>query len=445
MSSESSMGPDGRAPRELKYLPDWLWDFYAQIFEIIFLKGASWPLQLLQAHVVFVPKPGGDSTSPANLRPITILSAAYRVFSSCLFANLMPWHDAWCPTNICGGRPGADALSTAMELGFTLEEAIVLQRKGLIMVSLDLSKFFDSIEWNLILGLAQEFGLPQSYLSAFRRFLQGLQRKLKVGGTFSPEWFTASCGTPQGDALSILWANLASCVLVKSLQMAPVAIASRIYVDDRYLWVNKVPHLKEALSLVSKFDQLAKNRLNKDKTNILCSPTYLRSKVRKITFDGHPLNPVHSLKGLGCTLSSVRKPCRAIPNDRAAKALKTAKRAKSSIAPWAFRKRVLASKIIPRLVYGGALSKPSNAITRSLRARSARLIWGRARSKRATEMVYLTLLRPSRTDPETAHAVSTILTILRGLVQSPKLEILLARIGKLSAATKGLQASFPTL
>ena len=171
--------------------------------------------------MAFIPKANEGPPSPSNLRPITILSANYRVFSSCMFHNLLEWHDSWCPPTLCGGRPGSDALQTALELGLTLEEAIELDKRGLLMVSLDLSKFFDSIEWGLIDGLAKEFGLPDSFRDGFSRFLGGLKRKMRVGDTYSKEWFTSTCGTPQGDAMSILWANLASTLLAKSLAGSP--------------------------------------------------------------------------------------------------------------------------------------------------------------------------------------------------------------------------------
>ncbi len=81
------------------------------------------------------------------------------------------------------------------------------------MVSLDLSKFFDSTEWDLIENLARELNLPKNYLKAFIAFLQRLTRKFKAGDTYSEDWKTTKCGTPQGDAMSIIWAKLASLIL----------------------------------------------------------------------------------------------------------------------------------------------------------------------------------------------------------------------------------------
>jgi hypothetical protein len=236
MDASSPMGPDGRAPAELKRLPLWYWDQVALFWQTVF-KGAPRPTQPLQAHVAFIPKPGDGPKTASDLRPITILSASYRVFSSCMFRKLLKWHDSWCPEQICGGRPGADALRAAIELGFTLEEAMLLASRGLLLVSLDLPKFFDSIEWGLIQGLAMELGMPPHIMDAFLAFLSELKRRLKVGDTFSRERISTTCGTPQGDALSILWANLASVILSKRLSALKISVGHKIYVDDRYIYI----------------------------------------------------------------------------------------------------------------------------------------------------------------------------------------------------------------
>ncbi len=72
--------------------------------------------------------------------------------AACIFQRLLTWHDSWCPPTVCGGRPGSDALQTALKIGLIVEEAIALHQRGLLLVSLDLSKFFDSIEWAQLVG-----------------------------------------------------------------------------------------------------------------------------------------------------------------------------------------------------------------------------------------------------------------------------------------------------
>jgi hypothetical protein len=146
LSDDSSTGPDGRAPVELKRLPIWIREHVAVFWQLIFEHGAPWPQDLLKAHVALIPKSNDGPRTPSNQRPITILSAHHRVFSSCMLTSLIKWHDRLSPPTLYGGKPGADALKTALEIGLTLEEAIALHERGLLLVSLDLSKFFGSID-----------------------------------------------------------------------------------------------------------------------------------------------------------------------------------------------------------------------------------------------------------------------------------------------------------
>ena len=94
------------------------------------------------------------------------------VFSSCIFRQILDWRDKWCRPSICGGRPGKDALSLAIDLGLSLEEAKPLAKRGVSLVSLDLSKFFDSIEWGLIRGLSLELGMPPRMVDTFNVWAQ---------------------------------------------------------------------------------------------------------------------------------------------------------------------------------------------------------------------------------------------------------------------------------
>jgi len=144
------------------------------------MKGGEWPESLRKAHVAFIPKAGGF---PA----ITILSASYKVFSSCMFRQLIAWHDQWCPwpSALCRGRPGADALQTAIELGLALEEAMAIHKRGMLLISLDPIQVFCLHRMGLLDGLAREFGMLANLRSGFTCFLSSLQLKMRVGDTYS--------------------------------------------------------------------------------------------------------------------------------------------------------------------------------------------------------------------------------------------------------------------
>ena len=318
-----------------------------------------------------------------------------------------------------------------------------IAKRGIILVSLDLSNFFGSIEWGLVIGLALKLGMPETMTEAFLAFLSGLKRRFKVGDTFSNEWHTTLCGTPQGDALSILWANLASLILVKRLSNLRVWFGSKVYVDDRYLWVKSIAALKKTLASVKLFDDLACNRLNPKKTKVMA--TSLRKGVHKVSFDGHLLSTVSHLKGLGCTLSSVRRAFNDGGNARAATALATLKRARHTATVWSFRKRVISNKVRPQLAYGAALSSATKACIAKVRTAAVRLVWGRGRASRAPELVLQCLTDPAKSDPASAVAVETIVSVLRGVVGNPgRYQLLMDIAASKRVRPRALRSNHPT-
>ncbi len=76
LPDDSSTGPDGRAPVELKRLPLWIWEHVALFWQLIIEHGAPWLQDLLKAHVAFIPKMNDGPQTPANQRPIAIFVSA---------------------------------------------------------------------------------------------------------------------------------------------------------------------------------------------------------------------------------------------------------------------------------------------------------------------------------------------------------------------------------
>ncbi len=96
--------------------------------------------------------------------------------------------------------------------------------------------------------------------------------------------------------MSILWANLASTLLAKSLGWSSASVGLRIYVDDRYIWVRNIKDLRNVLGEVHRFDFLCRNGCNPDKTKILATSACLRAKAAKITLEGHFLTVLSNSK-----------------------------------------------------------------------------------------------------------------------------------------------------
>ncbi len=153
IADDSSTGPGGRVPKQLKRVPLWIWNRVAQGLELIFLKDATWLEKLMHANVAFMPKASNGPQTPSSHR------------------------DRWCPPRSVEVAQDLTLFAPPWKLGSPSQQRAPLVQQGLLLVSLDLSKFFCSIEWGMIDGLAEQFWMPATKRGAFMRFLSRFATK----------------------------------------------------------------------------------------------------------------------------------------------------------------------------------------------------------------------------------------------------------------------------
>ena len=90
MRGSTSRGADGWSVGELKRLPVPLLDDLASLFRAIETTGV-WPSALQEGLVSLISK--GEGARPCDLRPITVMSAVYRLWALCRLQDLMLWQE----------------------------------------------------------------------------------------------------------------------------------------------------------------------------------------------------------------------------------------------------------------------------------------------------------------------------------------------------------------
>ena len=136
-------------PESLRALAEWhpsVCNSLALVFNHIELHG-KWPQAMDTGHVGLILKQGSDADAvPLSLRPISVLSAIYRLRSSLRFKECLQWQ-AWAPTGmfVCMHKKGAESMAMAISQELEAPSYEYPQGGFVFGISYDFAKAFDVI------------------------------------------------------------------------------------------------------------------------------------------------------------------------------------------------------------------------------------------------------------------------------------------------------------
>ena len=143
----------------LRLLPKPICEVLALLLNLVEDVG-RWPRPLAEGYISRIPK--GEGMQPTNMRPLSVLSAVYRLWAGIRLQAVMNWQEQGIHPHAYGFRTGkgtGDAyilLSTMVELTTLLDEKLYI-------VGLDYVKCFDRVPQAIILQVAADLGLdPES-------------------------------------------------------------------------------------------------------------------------------------------------------------------------------------------------------------------------------------------------------------------------------------------
>uniref|UniRef100_A0A803SN06 Reverse transcriptase domain-containing protein n=1 Tax=Anolis carolinensis TaxID=28377 RepID=A0A803SN06_ANOCA len=219
-------------------------------------------------------KPSLDPTQLENFRPISNLPFLGKVMERVVAAQLQAFlvdTDFLDPAQ-SGFRPG-HGTETALvalvdDLRWELDRGSVS-----LLVLLDLSAAFDTVDHGILLGCLARMGLGGTVLQWLQSFLEGRSQMVSLGDTCSaPQPLT--CGVPQGSVLSPMLFNIYMKPLGEIIRS--FGVRCHLYADDVQLCHSFPPVTKEAvqvlnqcLAAVSDWMRANKLKLNPDKTEVL--------------------------------------------------------------------------------------------------------------------------------------------------------------------------------
>ena len=310
MPTNKSPGPDKVEARVLK---DSLSVILGPLTEIIncSLATSTFPDAWKAAEVIPLLKEG-DHNVASNNRPLSLLPVASKVCERIVLNQLSGYLSDH--NRLTHHQNGNKKLHSTETLSIYITDNILEamdNKKITVLILLDLSKAFDSINHQRLLKKLTSVGASPATVKWFESYLSHRTQTLRIGSTLSDP-LTISHGVPQGAILS----PLLFCIYTNDLPNTPLTCEIESYVDDsKILRSFHTPESERAmLEIEEDLHRVAiwccENHLliNPEKTKFLLLGTrQLMNRLPaqpSLSFLGKTLTPVSSAKDLGLTLDS---------------------------------------------------------------------------------------------------------------------------------------------
>lgn len=148
-------------------------------------------------------------TSMHHVRPVTILSSLYRLYTKVIFQTVANVWKQYFPVHISGGLPGRGVKEIAYVQKRQIEEALQHNRScgGLTM---DLIKAFNTFGRFPVGAIMVRLGVPQVIVDSWIRSLSLMVRYPTLDGHVGPGIYSTT-GVPEGCSVSVLAMLATSC------------------------------------------------------------------------------------------------------------------------------------------------------------------------------------------------------------------------------------------
>jgi RNA-directed DNA polymerase len=238
--NQGSPGVDGMTVDEL---PKYLAENWMRIREQL-LEGTYQPLPVREVEI-----PKGDG----GVRKLGIPSALDRFIQQSILQVLQPMFDPTFSEHSYGFRPGRNAHQAVSEA------QRYIQGGKRVVVDVDLEKFFDRVNHDVLMGRLAQRMEDKRMLGLIRRYLNA---GIMVNGVVMERYE----GTPQGGPLSPLLANVLLDEVDKELEKRGLSFVR--YADDLNVYVSSWRAGKDAMeTLKSLYGQL-RLRINEAKSAV---------------------------------------------------------------------------------------------------------------------------------------------------------------------------------
>lgn len=242
----------------------------------------------MEAQVILLPKPGKDQLACSSYTPIALLNQDLKILTKILATRLSKVIYTLVAIDQIGFIPqSTDTNLRRLFIHLQTDHA----NPGARVVSLDMAKAFDSMDWNYMSAVLRHMGFGD----VFRTWISLLYSKpmaaIKLGTSVSPQ-FAVCRGTHQGCPLSPSLFTLAIETLaialrkspyVKALEVGSIHECTTLYADDMLLFLqNPGPSLEAAFEILGEFSRFSGLCMNWEKLSALAIDTGAQALVTRM-------------------------------------------------------------------------------------------------------------------------------------------------------------------
>ena len=415
-SAKSATGACGFAVSELKCLPDNSLSHLVSLCAKAVQYG--FPDVLLAGRVNVLAKVD-DPLGYGDGRPICIMPAIYRLWTSVLCTQPLRAWTPLMPAGIMGGLPGR----SARDVTYLLQHWIEVSARSNTVLSgfvLDIIKCFNALPRQPVGALLRHLGCPPALADAWIGGLNRMTRSASFCGCISgPRGSTSGC--PEGDAVSVAAAIAVCWILCVTLE--DFGVCPALYVDN-WSWTSDLPEL-HTVALQETLNITSALRLEVDWRKSFAwardaesaewwkqfGPTLLPSPdVFKLLTSAKDLGVAMRYRGprtLGCL------------HQRLAEGHARLRRLKHMPLPLASKARIIQSAVWPAVFFGSEGHAVGLRKLAALRTSATKALVGG--HHHANPFLAMELLSVQLQDPEVFLLVSALRTLRRALRHHPAL------------------------
>ncbi len=253
------------------------------------IKGEKYPSEWTEALVVLIFK-NGDPSLAANYRPITLLSAFFRLLEAVLLKRIKEWLKIkpFIDPNQLGFQPQRSCEELGVAVRLAIEQALFL-KKSLYVGCFDFRKAFDLVSHSRLFKKIRDSPLPPPISRVICALIQRHTSILPNGAHVSID-----CGVPQGSLLAptafLVFINDLPkfiCEKLKNRQVCPYEKPILLFADDTNGLAYTLPAFEMILKGCEEWSKLNRLPFQISKTNIACFNKAIPTK--KIKFGGETL------------------------------------------------------------------------------------------------------------------------------------------------------------